>query len=105
MCGITGLASFQKDLRTSKEVVQKMTQTLNKRGPDDENVWCSEHAAFGQRRLAVIDLIGGKQPMTKKQNGSNYVITYNGELYNTEEIRSPSLEKRIACPGRNSSIS
>ena len=93
MCGITGWASFQRDLRTSRQIMQAMTQTLNKRGPDDENVWCSEHVAFGHRRLAVIDLIGGKQPMTKNYDGSNYVITYNGELYNTDEIRS-ELQKR-----------
>ncbi|MGE7949591.1 asparagine synthase (glutamine-hydrolyzing) [Lysinibacillus sp. NPDC093688] len=87
MCGITGWSSFQKDLRTSNEILKLMTQTLNKRGPDDENIWCSEHIAFGHRRLAVIDLIGGKQPMKKVHDGANYVITYNGELYNTEEIR------------------
>ncbi|MFB7160027.1 asparagine synthase (glutamine-hydrolyzing) [Lysinibacillus sp. NPDC056232] len=87
MCGITGWASFQKDLRTSNETLKLMTQTLNKRGPDDENIWCSEHIAFGHRRLAVIDLIGGKQPMKKVHDGANYVITYNGELYNTEELR------------------
>ena len=93
MCGITGWAGFQKDLRMSREIIQAMTQTLNKRGPDDENVWCSEHVAFGHRRLAVIDLIGGKQPMAKTHGGSNYVITYNGELYNTDEIRN-ELQKR-----------
>lgn len=87
MCGITGWASFQKDLRTSNEILKLMTLTLNKRGPDDENIWCSEHIAFGHRRLAVIDLIGGKQPMKKVHDGANYVITYNGELYNTEELR------------------
>lgn len=87
MCGITGWASFQKDLRASEEIIKLMTQTLKKRGPDDENIWCNEHIAFGHRRLAVIDLIGGKQPMTKVHEGSNYVITYNGELYNTEELR------------------
>ncbi|MFE3577079.1 asparagine synthase (glutamine-hydrolyzing) [Lysinibacillus sp. NPDC059133] len=87
MCGITGWASFQKDLRTSNETLKLMTQTLNKRGPDDENIWCSEYIAFGHRRLAVIDLIGGKQPMKKVHDGANYVITYNGELYNTEELR------------------
>jgi len=87
MCGITGWACFQKDLRTSEEIIKLMTQTLNKRGPDDENIWCNEHIAFGHRRLAVIDLIGGKQPMMKSHEGANYVITYNGELYNTEELR------------------
>lgn len=93
MCGITGWASFQKDLRTSNEILKLMTQTLNKRGPDDENIWCSEHIAFGHRRLAVIDLIGGKQPMKKIHDGANYVITYNGELYNTEKLRK-ELQKR-----------
>ncbi|MFJ6268239.1 asparagine synthase (glutamine-hydrolyzing) [Lysinibacillus xylanilyticus] len=87
MCGITGWASFQKDLRTTNGILKLMTQTLSKRGPDDENIWCSEHIAFGHRRLAVIDLIGGKQPMKKEHDGANYVITYNGELYNTEELR------------------
>ncbi|MFY0521259.1 asparagine synthase (glutamine-hydrolyzing) [Lysinibacillus sp. UGB7] len=93
MCGITGWASFQRDLRNSGQILKSMTQTLNKRGPDDENTWCSEHIAFGHRRLAVIDLIGGKQPMKKIHDGENYVITYNGELYNTEEIRK-ELQKR-----------
>lgn len=93
MCGITGWASFQKDLRTTNDILKLMTQTLNKRGPDDENIWCSEHIAFGHRRLAVIDLIGGKQPMKKVHDGANYVITYNGELYNTEELRK-ELQKR-----------
>ncbi len=93
MCGITGWASFQRDLRDSNQILKSMTQTLNKRGPDDENTWCSEHIAFGHRRLAVIDLIGGKQPMKKIHDGVNYVITYNGELYNTEEIRK-ELQKR-----------
>lgn len=93
MCGITGWASFHKDLRTSDTILKSMTQTLNRRGPDDENIWCSEHIAFGHRRLAVIDLIGGKQPMKKIHDGLNYVITYNGELYNTEELRK-ELQKR-----------
>ncbi|MGN4127769.1 asparagine synthase (glutamine-hydrolyzing) [Lysinibacillus sphaericus] len=93
MCGITGWASFQRDLRDSNQILKSMTQTLNKRGPDEENTWCSEHIAFGHRRLAVIDLIGGKQPMKKIHDGVNYVITYNGELYNTEEIRK-ELQKR-----------
>ena len=66
MCGITGWASFKRDLRKSDAIMKTMAQTLNKRGPDDENVWCNEHIAFGHRRLAVIDLLGGKQPMMKK---------------------------------------
>jgi len=41
MCGITGWASFQKNLKASEKVLQAMTRTLNRRGPDDENIWCS----------------------------------------------------------------
>ncbi|UED80376.1 asparagine synthase (glutamine-hydrolyzing) [Lysinibacillus sp. CD3-6] len=87
MCGITGWSSFKKDLRSSDKIIKSMAQALSKRGPDDENTWCNEHIAFGHRRLAVIDLVGGKQPMMKKHDGVNYAITYNGELYNTEELR------------------
>ena len=93
MCGITGWIHFQKDLRGQENVLRRMTETLKKRGPDDENVWCQENVAFGHQRLAVIDLIGGKQPMTKGNKGLSYTITYNGELYNTEELRR-ELQRR-----------
>lgn len=58
----------------SRQIIQAMTQTLNKRGPGDENIWCSEHVAFGHRRLSVIDLIGGKQPMEKTIETIKYPI-------------------------------
>src|SRR5690606_26090300 len=53
----------------------------------------NNHALLGHRRLAVIDLEGGKQPMTKMKESSNYTITYNGELYNTEDIRKELLAR------------
>lgn len=93
MCGITGWINFTKSIKNSEEIVKGMTETLNKRGPDDGNVWCSTHALLGHRRLAVIDLIGGKQPMTKIHQNASYVIVYNGELYNTDEIRQQLLKR------------
>lgn len=93
MCGITGWIHFQKDLRVQQDVLEKMTRTLKKRGPDDENIWCQQHVAFGHQRLAVIDLIGGKQPMIKAKGDASYTITYNGELYNTEKLRT-ELQQR-----------
>lgn len=93
MCGITGWIHFQRNLTTEQAILQQMTRTLKKRGPDDENIWCREHVAFGHQRLAVIDLIGGKQPMIKEREGFDYTITYNGELYNTEELRK-ELQQR-----------
>lgn len=70
MCGITGWVDFRRDLRPEQKIVEKMTATMSKRGPDDENVWLTTHAAFGHRRLAVVDLEGGKQPMTRGTEGN-----------------------------------
>lgn len=93
MCGITGWIDFTQVIHHQKNIVLSMTETLKKRGPDDGNVWCSTHALLGHRRLAVIDLVGGKQPMSKSHKNQSYTMVYNGELYNTEEIRQ-ELKKR-----------
>ena len=87
MCGITGWIDFSKNLRNEQKTIVKMADTLAKRGPDDSNTWLGVHAAFGHRRLVVVDPEGGKQPMTKSNREHRYTICYNGELYNTEEIR------------------
>ncbi|SOC25774.1 asparagine synthase (glutamine-hydrolysing) [Ureibacillus xyleni] len=87
MCGITGWIDFTQEIKHQKSIVFSMTETLKRRGPDDGNVWCSTHALLGHRRLAVIDLVGGKQPMSKTHKNQSYTMVYNGELYNTEEIR------------------
>lgn len=70
-----------------------MTETLALRGPDDTQYWVSGHAGFGHKRLSVVDLEGGRQPMSKVKDGLSYTIVYNGELYNTEEIRKTLLQK------------
>ncbi|WP_026675019.1 asparagine synthase (glutamine-hydrolyzing) [Alkalihalobacterium bogoriense] len=87
MCGFTGWIDWKKDLRQHKTTVQNMAKTLSLRGPDDSNVWTSRHAAFGHTRLVVVDPKGGVQPMTKEVNQRQYTIAYNGELYNTEDLR------------------
>jgi len=101
MCGITGWIHFQKDLRTQYPVIEKMTKTLAKRGPDEENIWLRTHAAFGHRRLTVVDPIGGKQPMTKTHNSHSYTLCYNGELYNTEDLRKELLRKGHSFSGHS----
>ncbi|QHO72375.1 asparagine synthase (glutamine-hydrolyzing) [Bradyrhizobium sp. CCBAU 051011] len=90
MCGISGIwersGCSRQDL---KRRASAMTQTLSHRGPDDSGVWLSEQAsiAFGQRRLAIIDLSPlGHQPMVSA-NGQ-YAITFNGEIYNFRELRA-----------------
>lgn len=87
MCGFTGWIDWKKDLRQHQTTVENMAKTLSLRGPDDSNVWTSRHAAFGHTRLVVVDPKGGVQPMTKEVNQRSYTIAYNGELYNTEDLR------------------
>ncbi|MBP1932785.1 asparagine synthase (glutamine-hydrolyzing) [Ammoniphilus resinae] len=87
MCGITGWIDWQKDLNQQVWIAQKMAQTLSKRGPDASNIFRGRHVLLGHTRLIVVDPDGGTQPMTKSRNGLVYTIVYNGELYNTEELR------------------
>lgn len=88
MCGITGWIDFKRSLRNQGDCLSEMARTLTHRGPDEQNIWLSEHAAFGHRRLIVVDPEGGRQPMQRTDNNGTYTIVYNGELYNTEEVRT-----------------
>ncbi|MEU0103481.1 asparagine synthase (glutamine-hydrolyzing) [Streptomyces sp. NPDC006267] len=89
MCGIAGWIDFTRDLGQERTVVDAMTRTMACRGPDDEGVWIDRHAAIGHRRLSVIDLEGGRQPMTAEENGRTLaVLTFSGEIYNYRELRS-----------------
>ncbi|WCH96210.1 asparagine synthase (glutamine-hydrolyzing) [Streptomyces moderatus] len=88
MCGITGWASFHHDARTQAPVIEAMTAELSPRGPDAGGVWLGERAAIGHRRLAVIDLEGGAQPMTDRPHAPTAVLGYSGEIYNHHELRT-----------------
>lgn len=101
MCGISGWVDYQKDLRNEKETIEKMAATLAKRGPDEKNIWTDIHVGFGHKRLIVVDPEGGRQPMSKLANGNKYTICYNGELYNTEDIRKVLLTKGYSFNGHS----
>ncbi|MDE3838180.1 asparagine synthase (glutamine-hydrolyzing) [Bacillus methanolicus] len=101
MCGITGWVDFEKNIQKEKSVIEKMAETLSKRGPDETNVWIGLHAGFGHKRLVVVDPAGGKQPMVKEKNGQKFIICYNGELYNTEDIRKELLIKGYSFHGHS----
>ncbi|MGW2190338.1 asparagine synthase (glutamine-hydrolyzing) [Streptomyces sp. NPDC001667] len=91
MCGITGWFACDRDLTGGEEraVLAGMTRTMACRGPDDEGYWVGGHAALGHRRLAVIDIPGGRQPMSAVEEGRTLaVITLSGEVYNYRELRS-----------------
>ncbi|MFJ9409876.1 asparagine synthase (glutamine-hydrolyzing) [Streptomyces sp. NPDC101393] len=93
MCGITGWIAYDNDLTTQRPTLEAMTETMTCRGPDAAGIWLDRHAAFGHRRLAVIDIDGGKQPMSVAHDGRTLIVTtYSGEVYNYRELRA-ELEK------------
>ncbi|MFJ6904583.1 asparagine synthase (glutamine-hydrolyzing) [Streptomyces griseoluteus] len=87
MCGITGWVSFDRDLGAEGSVLDAMTETMACRGPDDRGVWAEGPAALGHRRLAIIDLPGGRQPMSVRTPRGNVALVYSGEAYNFTELR------------------
>ena len=87
MCGIAGWIDFNDDLRRKKNVINNMAETLIRRGPDEGGEYIEPNVALIHRRLIVIDPENGKQPMSYKENNKNYTLIYNGELYNTKELR------------------
>lgn len=90
MCGITGWIDWHRDLTTQADTIEKMTETLELRGPDASGTWLSRHCAFGHRRLSVMDPANGAQPMIRPLRTAEQhdcIIVYNGELYNAPELR------------------
>lgn len=92
MCGICGFINFKTNLvkneNENRQTAHRMAQKIRHRGPDTWGEWVGEHAVFAHSRLAVIDVERGLQPMKRTVEGHEFVITYNGELYNTAELRS-----------------
>ncbi|MGW1807862.1 asparagine synthase (glutamine-hydrolyzing) [Streptomyces sp. NPDC002078] len=93
MCGITGWVSFDRDLTAEATTLHAMTETMACRGPDDRGVWTEGPAALGHRRLAIIDLPGGRQPMSVATQQGTVAMVYSGEAYNFTELRG-ELEGR-----------
>jgi len=83
MCAISGMIGLKADETTLK----KMLATMHRRGPDAQGIYLDERAALLHSRLAIIDPEGGTQPMMLHWAGEEYVLVYNGELYNTQELR------------------
>ena len=95
MCSIAGIIDYNVNLRNDTETPLKMQKKLSHRGPDAKGLISEKHASLIHTRLAVIDIENGAQPMTVSHADEDYIIVYNGELYNTEEIRSELKSKGI----------
>jgi len=85
MCGIAGIASFQDSRRPEYAQIKLMCDVLEHRGPDDQGIDIRDGVAIGMRRLSIIDLAGGKQPIFN-EDGTIRVV-FNGEIYNFRELR------------------
>lgn len=84
MCGIAGIITGNYDLREKKPLIERVSSTLKMRGPDAKGEYVTKNTALIHRRLSVIDVERGAQPM----HFGKYVIVYNGEIYNTDEVRN-----------------
>lgn len=95
MCGISGFCNLKNDFKKEegkwRHVLTCMKQALKHRGPDEEGDFLSAQAGLVHRRLSIIDLSNGQQPMTRSLGGCPYTIVYNGELYNTKELQEQLL--------------
>ena len=85
MCGITGFVSAKHDLDEAKRTLKAMADLIAHRGPDGEGYYLDEQAALGHRRLSIIDLEGGSQPMFNEDK--SLVTVFNGEIYNFPRLR------------------
>lgn len=91
MCGIAGFFQTNFDYRNHdsqwEKRLQDMQQSMIHRGPNERSIWLQDHVGFAHTRLSIIDVNHGKQPMQKTYKGNAYSIIYNGELYNTKELK------------------
>ncbi len=91
MCGITGIVHFKRDRAIAPAVLKNMSDSIYHRGPDDEGHYINENVGLGFRRLSIIDLSTGHQPLSN-QNDSIYIV-FNGEIYNYLEQRDKLKQK------------
>ena len=92
MCGFCGYVNDSKKIENDT-IISNMVDKIVKRGPNDKNVYINNNVALGHVRLSIIDVKNGNQPMIKDINNNRYVIVYNGELYNTKELKDNLISK------------
>lgn len=88
MCGIAGFTNKGKLFENEEYVIRQMTEKISHRGETADGYYNNEFTYLGHKRLSIRDILGGAQPMSfSDQNGSKYTIVYNGEIYNTNELK------------------
>src|SRR5438094_762286 len=85
MCGIAGQFNFERLEAVEPETIRRMARSIEHRGPDDEGYFLEGPIGFGFRRLSIIDLAGGHQPMSDSEQ--TVWVIFNGEIYNFKQLR------------------
>lgn len=101
MCGFVGFANFKEKISNKEEILKNMNNTLSKRGPDEEGYYINDFLGFGHKRLIVIDPEGGKQPMEENCSFGDFTICYNGQIYNTKELKKDLEENGFSFSTRS----
>ena len=91
MCGIAGFIDMQRSHASAKQLIDHMCEIIRHRGPDDQGVWTENGIALGMRRLAIIDIASGQQPIFNEDQ--SILIVFNGEIYNYRELQQELLER------------
>ena len=99
MCGFVGFSNLKENISNDFTILKNMTSALQKRGPDEEGFYTKEHIHLGHRRLIIIDANNGKQPMSTTYNNTTFSIVYNGQLYNTEDLRKDLINSGFKFSG------
>ncbi len=94
MCGISGIVQFSRDGQVDTGILRRMCAAMLHRGPDDEGIYTDGRVGLGMRRLSIVDLATGHQPISN-EDGTLWIV-FNGEIYNHRELR----EQLLACGHR-----
>ena len=101
MCGIAGWFDKTNNLNKHQHIIDNMSLSLANRGPDEDGIFMRKNLCLIHRRLSIIDIESGKQPMTKAYKGKICTIVYNGEIYNSPEIMSELRSKGFSFFGHS----
>lgn len=101
MCGFCGIVNYEKNISNDYPIIRNMTNTLSSRGPDEDGLYFDTNVNFGHKRLIVIDAENGRQPMSFNFQDNIYTIVYNGQIYNTDELRKKLLKEGFSFKGHS----
>src|SRR5208282_790229 len=91
MCGIAGILEFGRDARANAAALREMCSVISHRGPDDDGFYTDGAVGIGMRRLSIVDVAGGHQPLSN-EDGSLWIV-FNGEIYNHADLRHQLISR------------